>query len=226
MRNGPSQMRSERCLSAREVFVLHGLGDGSGDPGVEGGSSELEGDGKSHAGAVAGGGLPIGAAADFFEAAGNVLDAVAAADAGGVRAVVGVTAIEIEAASVIGDDEAKGGWLEFEGDAYLGGAGVFDDIVEGLFEGEEDAVTDFGGERRWGKRNGDVEAAADCGGTQELLSEAAEVSDEAVEGVMFGVDGPDDFVHRAGEFAGGAVNLLDIIGDVREGFNLGGNGLA
>jgi len=46
------------------------------------------------------------------------------------------------------------------------------------------------------------EAATDVEGHEIVLREVAEVTGEAVQRVVLRIDGPDDFVHRAGEFHG------------------------
>lgn len=70
---------------------------------------------------------------------------------------------------------------------------------------------------------GEVEAAAEVGGLCEIGDLRGEVGEEAVEAVLFGIDGPDDFVEGGDSFAGGfgeAVELRDVAalgeGDVGE----------
>src|SRR5205823_5019197 len=92
----------------------------------------------------------------------------------------------------------------------LGGGGVFGNIVQSFLCREEQIVTLLRGERAGRQAGGQVQAAADARRTEETLRVFAEVSDQAGKGVMLGVDCPDDFVHRAEDFAGGAQDTADV----------------
>src|SRR5437588_9334648 len=89
---------------------------------------------------------------------------------------------------------------------------MFHRIVEGFFERQKEVVPDFRCQwPRW-ELHWDVKPAFDMSSRQKILSELAEIGGEAVQCVMLGVYSPDDFVHRAGEFAGGFVNAIEIGG--------------
>ena len=56
----------------------------------------------------------------------------------------------------------------------------------------------------------DIQAAADAGPAEESLCETAQIGDQTIEGIVFGVYGPNDLVHGASQFARGAVDLVGI----------------
>src|SRR5262247_3183061 len=95
---------------------------------------------------------------------------------------------------------------------------MLDDVMECLFESKEDVMTDLRGEGPGRQMDWNIQTAADLGGAEKILSEATEVGHEAIQSVVFGVDGPNDFVHRASQFAGRLVDLVDIGGDLRLAF--------
>ncbi len=163
---------------------------------------DLEGD----AGAFVGLGINFAGAADFGKAFAHVLEAVFCV--GGAGGGLG----RRKAAAVVFDDEFEGGGLVVEGDADFGGAGVFDGVVEGFFEGEENVVADLGGQGPRRDADGEIEAAADVGRVEKILREFSEVGGEAVKGVVARVDGPDDFVEGASEVARGVVDAVEIFG--------------
>src|SRR5690242_1184652 len=73
---------------------------------------------------------------------------------------------------------------------------------------------------------GFFQPAANAGGAEEILGEASEISNEAVESVVFGIDGPNDFVHRASQFARSGIDLIDITGCLGFSFEFATDSLA
>ena len=133
-----------------------------------------------------------------------------------------------EAGAVVGDfdGEVCGGRCEAEFE--FGGAGVFDDVVDGFADDEEELMAEGGREVAGFDLLGEVEAAAEVGGLREVGDLRGEVGEEVVEAVLFGIDGPDDFIEGSDGFAGGfgeAIELWDVAtlreGDVGEEADLG-----
>ena len=107
---------------------------------------------------------------------------------------------------IVLDGQFEGIRAEAERDECLGRSGMLDDIMEGFLEGEKEVVADLGGERPKGELLGEVQAATDARGAEEIEGELLQVVGQAFDGVVPGVDGPDDFIHRAGQLAGGVVD--------------------
>ncbi len=79
-----------------------------------------------------------------------------------------------EALAVVLNDEGEGRGVEAEADFDLGGAGVFDDVVQRFLNGEEKIMADFSAERvRW-QRFGKIEAATDASDVEIFLRELAD----------------------------------------------------
>jgi hypothetical protein len=85
----------------------------------------------------------------------------------------------------------------------VGGAGVFEGVVDGFFGGEVEVVADFAGDGAGGDGGGvGVDAAVGLAWFTEVGGHASEVVGEGGEGVVFGVYGPDGFVEGGDELAG------------------------
>jgi len=110
-------------------------------------------------------------------------------------------AIDFEPGAVIGDEQEEHARPDLERNTYFGGASVFDSIMKGLFEGKEHVMPDLGSESPRGQLQGHVEATADSSSAQKCLGKPTEVRDEAVNGIVLGVDGPNNFVHRLSELS-------------------------
>src|SRR5258708_7293901 len=122
-------------------------------------------------------GVPFTAAPDFFETLLHVEKAVAWAEAQTIH--TGSDPLDArfqrETAAIVGHHQHKAIGLEFEGDAHLGGGGMFNYVVQGFFESEENIVADLGGQRPGRKIHWHIQAAANARRAQKLLGETAQV---------------------------------------------------
>src|ERR1035441_282087 len=71
-----------------------------------------------------------------------------------------------------------------------------------------------------------IKTAPDVERDQIILREISEVAGEAVQRVVLRVDGPDDFIHRAGQFARSVVNAVELRRGLRGIFQFAVRGLA
>src|ERR1039457_4117781 len=71
-----------------------------------------------------------------------------------------------------------------------------------------------------------IKTAPDVERDQIILREISEVAGEAVQRVVLRVDGPDDFIHRAGQFARSVVNAVELRRGLRGIFQFALRGLA
>lgn len=146
---------------------------------------------------------------DFAEAAFHVAEAVVGAGRGEFVAAAGQGGGG-DAAAVIFDFEDEIFVGAAEAEPGFGGFGMFGDVVDGFFDGEKDVVADFSAEMKRRKMSGDIEAATDAREAEMFLGEFDGVSEQIFQRVVLRIYRPDDFVHGAGEFAGGAGDLADV----------------
>src|SRR5438105_7441072 len=102
---------------------------------------------------------------------------------------------------------------------------MFDDIVQSLFERQEEIVTYFGGQGPGRQVEGDIEPATDAGGTKKVLSKLAKICDQAIERIVFGIYGPNNFIHRPSQLARRAVDLVHVGRCLSTVIELSANGL-
>ena len=100
----------------------------------------------------------------------------------------------------------------------LGRLRVFDDVVDGFLEGEEDVVADFRRNRDRGQLRRQIGAVTQSGQREIFLRVFAGVIDQAVQRVVGGIDRPDNFIQRTGRFARGLGNLLRVRFDFRRAY--------
>src|SRR5882724_8732549 len=122
-----------------------------------------------------------------------------------------------DAAAIVLNFQCKGAGIQTQAYPRGGGVGVADDVGDGFLGGEEDVMADFRGNGGFGQAGRDVEPVAHARDGEVILGVLADVVDEAFEGVVGGIDGPDDFVERTGDFAGGLGNLAGVVADVGGG---------
>src|SRR5207247_10645583 len=116
-------------------------------------------------------GITYTASADLFQAFLHVRQTVAGGrtqtiSGRGLRALVGAA---LEPPPVINHEQYEFGRSEFEGNMHFGSLGVFDDIVQRFFEGQEDVVPNLGAQHQRWELHWHLEAAANRGRTQVLL---------------------------------------------------------
>src|SRR4029079_17688341 len=151
------------------------------------------------------GAVPRAVAADFFKAFAHISQTVATAQTNGIRGRgLGEVRLRAKAGSVIDDPENEAASLNFESDPHLGRAGVFEHVVQSLLQGKKDVVPDLRSHASRGQVNGDIQPATDSGAAEKLLRESAKISHQTVQGVVPGINRPNDFIHGAGQFASGA----------------------
>ena len=161
---------------------LAGVGDWSGD----------QGEINFEARPAAGDGINSKAPAQTLEAFAHVAQTVpvaGGAGGGGLKAATVVFDQDLEKAVGSGDLHAD-----------LGGAGMFEDVGEGFFHHEEEVMPRFGPERVGRQTNRNLQAAANIGGFKDLIRIVTEVFDQAFEGIVLGIDGPDNFVEGLEQF--------------------------
>src|SRR3954471_5017571 len=73
-------------------------------------------------------------------------------------------------------------------------------------------MPDVRGDFAHGRLLGKIEAATDAGETQVIKGKLAGVINEVCEGIVAGIDGPDDFVERLDGLASGGGNLANTLG--------------
>ena len=155
---------------------------------VDGGRAHGQREAQCDAGALAGGGGDQQPAAQGREAAAETALAVARP-----------RFVRVEANAVILDHHYQVGGLTAHAQEHFGGAGVLGGVVKSLLDGQEHLVAGARGQRGGRKVFGDIEAAANGGGREELLSVFAKIVGQCRDGVLFGADGPNDLVEGAGQ---------------------------
>src|SRR5512133_3217875 len=120
---------------------------------------------KSHAGARAGIAVDFHASVFLGQTTAHVAQSVA----------VTIHLRDPKAVPVILYLNSDVGSLRFQAQPNLGRPGVFDRIVKGLTNREEDVVTDVGAQRDVGQGLRDFLPAADAGALEELVGEPADV---------------------------------------------------
>src|SRR5437762_3848215 len=97
-----------------------------------------------------------------------------------------------------------------EADANLGGRSVFENVIEGFFDGHEEVVAFLGGDGAIGQSGGQIHPAANAAVLEIFLRVLKNVIGKIVERIVFGIDGPNDFIHSLDNFAGGFGDVLDM----------------
>src|SRR5271156_2729561 len=147
-------------------------------------------EGDTHA--IAGPGLDLKLAADLSDSPAHVFETVGAAGFD----------LAVKAASVVPDEHTQG----FVGGQYqqrdFRGARMAYDVAERLLDGQEKIMPDLRRDRFGGRILGQIQVAANAGGTHEIRGELADVVDEVRQRIVGGIDGPDDFIERIGRLAG------------------------
>ena len=87
---------------------------------------------------------------------------------------------------------------------------MFHHIVQRFFEGKEDIVPYLRRQCQRRQIQRRIQAATNSSRRQKMLREPAEIGHQAIQSVVLGVDGPNDFIHRPREFARRAVNPVHV----------------
>src|SRR5882724_4194937 len=107
-----------------------------------------------------------------------------------------------DAAAIVLNFQCKGAGVQTQAYPRGGGVGV-----------AEDVVADLRGNGGFGEPGRDFEPVAQSRDGEVILGVLANVVDQTVEGVVGGIDGPNDFVEGAGDFAGGLGDLAGVVPD-------------
>jgi hypothetical protein len=108
------------------------------------------------------------------------------------KAIAGATCGGSEAAAIILDADSEGGPFPIDAYRELGGFGVFDDIVHGFFDGQDEIVANVAGDLEVGGQLGDAEPVGELGLVAQIVHHLTHVIGEGVEVIVFGIDGSSD----------------------------------
>ena len=180
---------------------------------------------KFHIGSFAGRAAQFKCAADFFQPLFHVRQAIAARNAKAARSFT-VFGGGIEAFAVVIDQQSEGGVCQRERNAHRGGGGMFEHVMQRLFECQEQIVAHLRRKRPRRELHGHVEPATNARDTQKILRELAQIGYQTVERVVLRIDRPDDFIHGPRQLAGRVVNLVQIVRRLMGIFQFGAAGLA
>ena len=103
----------------------------------------------------------------------------------------------------------------------LGRVGMFHDVVQGFFHGEEKVVALCGGQGRVGQGGGNVEPAGNPRSEEVVLRVVAEEGHESLKRVVRGIYGPDHFVHLPREALREVEDLIEMLRGFRRIVHVG-----
>src|SRR5690348_6868771 len=141
-------------------------------------------------------------AAAIFAALSHIFHAVALP-----RAIIDFA---VKSAAVILDNDFHRAAIFRNMHADFGGGGVFEDIVQGFFDGEEEVVANFGRQPNAGNFGRHLKTTSDACAFEKPADVEIDVGDEAIERVVFRIHGPDNLVQRLDGVAGAGDDFFDV----------------
>ena len=117
--------------------------------------------------------------------------------------------------AVVFDLEGEAAGIEPQAQPGGRGVGVFDDVVDGFLGRQKYVMAELGRNRDVGKLRRNFQTIAQRRQREVFLGVFADVIDQAVQGVIGWINGPDDLIKGAGGFEGSLRDLAAVGRDLR-----------